>query len=48
MGLIALLVEHCTASADVMGLIPVQAWIFIRLSFITAQVGLITVMNLKS
>ena len=30
-GLIAQLVEHCTGIAEVMGLNPVQAWIFFRL-----------------
>ena len=29
-GLIAQLVEHCTIIAEVMGSIPVQAWIFSR------------------
>ena len=29
-GLLAQLVEHCTSIAEVMGLNPVQAWIFFR------------------
>ena len=32
-GLIAQLVEHCTGIARIMGLNPVQGWIFFRLSF---------------
>ena len=47
-GLIAQLVEHCTCITEVMGLIPVQAWIFFRLSFVTRLVALITALNIKS
>ena len=32
-GLIAQLVQHCTGFAEVMGSNPVQAWVFVRLSF---------------
>ena len=35
-GLIAQLIEHCTGNAEVMGLNPVQAWIFSDFNFTTA------------
>ena len=42
-GLLAQLVEHCTSIAEVMGLNPIQAWIFFQaLIFTTAQVVFIT------
>ena len=41
-GLIAQLVKHCTCITEIMGSIPVQAWIFSALFFATAQ-ALITV-----
>ena len=48
LGLIAQLVEHCTGVAEVRGSNPVQAWIFFRLSLVTAEVALmIAAMNLK-
>ena len=44
-GLKAQLVEHCTCLTEIMGLIPVQAWIFSGFFFVTALEALITAMN---
>ena len=43
-GLIAQLVEHCTDIAVVMGLNPIQAWIFSHSNFTTAEAVYITTM----
>ena len=47
-GLTAQLLEDYTGIAEFMGSIPVLRMDFFRLSFVTAEVALITAVNLKS